>query len=115
MTYTLIYYPGCSNCRNGLALLKARGIEPALRKYMNEAEHLSAAELQDIAVKMGNISPRTFLRTKAAAEAGLTETSSDEAIFTAMAANPKLIQRPIGINRDRAILGRPNEALLEII
>ncbi len=115
MTYTLIYYPGCSNCRNGLALLKGNGVEPVLRKYMNEAEYLSLAELQDIAAKMGNVSPRVFLRAKATGEAGLTETSSDEAIFAAMTANPKLIQRPIGINGDRAILGRPNEALLEII
>ena len=113
MTYTLIYYPGCSNCRNGLALLQEAGVEPILRKYMTD--QLSTAELKDIAAKMGKVSPRVFLRDKAAREAGLTATSSDDEVFAAMAANPKLIQRPIGINGNKAVLGRPNEALLEII
>ena len=113
MIYTLVYYPGCSNCRNGLALLQAAGVEPVLRKYMTA--QLSVAELQDIAAKMGDVSPRVFLRAKAATEAGLTDTSSDSEIFAAMAENPKLIQRPIGIKGDKAVLGRPKEALLEII
>jgi len=113
MTYTLIYYPGCSNCRNGLALLQEAGVEPVLRKYMTD--QLCVTELKDIAEKMGNASPRVFLRDKAAREAGLTDASSDDEIFAAMAANPKLIQRPIGLKGDKAVLGRPNEALLEII
>jgi len=113
MTYTLIYYPGCSNCRNGLALLQEAGVEPVLRKYMTD--QLSVAELKDIAAKMGNVSPRVFLRDKAAREAGLTDTSSDDEILAAMAANPKLIQRPIGLKGNKAVLGRPNEALLKII
>ena len=41
-------------------------------------------------------------------------TLDDEKLFEAMAENPKLIQRPIGINGDKAVLGRPNEKLLEI-
>ena len=115
MTYTLIHNPGCSTSRKGLALLQENGVEPTLRKYMNKSEQLSVDELKDIAAKMGDVSPRTFLRDKTAAEFDIPVDLDDAALFQAMADNPKLIQRPIGINGDRAALGRPIDKLLEII
>ncbi|MFN7057206.1 ArsC/Spx/MgsR family protein [Hyphomonas sp.] len=114
MSYILIHHPGCGSSKKGLELLKARGIEPQVRKYMSAAERLSADELKDIAKKMGGVSPRVFLREKDAAAAGLAETAGDEDVFAAMAENPKLIQRPIGIHGKKAVLGRPNERLLDI-
>ena len=82
---------------------------------MNASEKLSIDELKDIARMMGNVSPREFLRDKNAAEAGLSADADDEAVFAAMAANPKIIQRPIGIKGKTAVLGRPIERLTEII
>lgn len=114
MPYILIHNPGCGSSKKGLELLQANGVEPQVRKYMSAGERLSAEELKDIAKKMGGVSPRVFLREKDAAAAGLSETASDEQVFAAMAENPKLIQRPIGINGKKAVLGRPNEKLLEI-
>lgn len=115
MTYTLIYYPGCGTCRKGLALLQENGVEPELRKYMNVSERLSVEELKDIAAMIEGGSPRAFLREKEAKLSGIADTASDDVVFTAMAENPKLIQRPIGIKGDKAVLGRPNERLLELI
>lgn len=113
MSYTLIYYPGCSNCRNGLAVLQEKGVEPTLRLYMKDP--LSTDELKQIAAQMGGVSPRALLREKNAKEIGLSDTASDEDVFTAMSDNPKIIQRPIGICNGKAVLGRPNEALLDIL
>jgi arsenate reductase len=114
MTYTLIHFPKCSNSRKGLELLKANGIEPELRLYMKDENRLSEDELRDIAAKMDD-GPRAFLREKNGREVGITETSTDDEIFAEMARNPKIIQRPIGINGDKAVMGRPQEKLLEII
>lgn len=114
MTYTLIHNPGCGSSKKGLALLQENGIEPEVRKYMNAGERLSVEELKDIAEKMGGVSPREFLRDKDAQKFDIPPTLDDEKLFEAMAENPKLIQRPIGINGDKAVLGRPNEKLLEI-
>ena len=100
MTYTLLHHSGCSTSRKGLALLQENGVEPEVRKYMNASEQLSLDELKDIAKKMGASSPREFLRDKNAAEFGI--------------ANPKIIQRPIGIVGKQAVLGRPIEKLLEL-
>lgn len=114
MPYILIHNPGCGSSKKGLELLKANGVEPQVRKYMSAAERLSVEELKDIAKKMGGVSPRAFLREKDAAAAGLSDKAGDEQVFAAMAENPKLIQRPIGINGKKAVLGRPNEKLLEV-
>jgi arsenate reductase (glutaredoxin) len=115
MTYVLIHNPGCGSSKKGLELLEANGVAPEIRKYMLVAERLSVAELKDIAAQMGGVSPRAFMRDKDAEAAGLASDAPDEAVFEAMAKNPKLIQRPIGINNGKAVLGRPNSALLSIL
>jgi arsenate reductase (glutaredoxin) len=115
MTYILIHNPGCGSSKKGLELLEANGVTPQVRKYMSAAERLSVEELKDIAKKMGGVSPRAFLREADAKAAGLVETASDDKVYAAMAENPKLIQRPIGINGKKAVLGRPNAKLLEIL
>ena len=114
MTYVLIHHTGCGSSKKGLALLQENGIEPDVRKYMNASERLSVDELKDIAKKMGGVSPRAFLREKDAVKFDLPDTATDEEVFAAMADNPRLIQRPIGINGNKATLGRPNDKLLEI-
>ena len=114
MTYILIHNPGCGSSKKGLELLQSNGITPQIRKYASAAERLSLNEIKDIAAKMGHVSPREFLREKDAEAAGLSASASDEEVFAAMAGNPKLIQRPIGIKGDKAVLGRPNDRLLSI-
>jgi len=115
MAYILIHHTGCGSSKKGLALLQENGVEPEVRKYMNASERLSIDELKEIATKMGGVSPREFLRAKDAVKFDVPETASDEELFAAMAENPRLIQRPIGIQGDKAVLGRPNDKLLEII
>ncbi|MEM7328776.1 MAG: ArsC/Spx/MgsR family protein [Pseudomonadota bacterium] len=114
MTYILLHHTGCSTSRNGLALLQENGIEPKVRKYMNASEHLSVDELKTIATQLGVTSPRAFLRAKDAKKFDLPDSASDDEVYAAMADNPRLIQRPIGINGNKAALGRPIEDLLKI-
>lgn len=115
MTYVLLHNPGCGSSKKGLALLEENGVTPEIRKYANAGQGLSLQELHDLAKKMGGVSPRAFMRDKDAAKMGLAESASDDEVFAAMVENPKLIQRPIGINGKKAVLGRPNERLLEIL
>jgi len=115
MTYILLHHTGCGSSKKGLALLQENGVEPEVRKYMNTSERLSVDELKDIARQMGGVSPRAFLREKDAVKFDLPDSASDADVFAAMADNPRLIQRPIGLNGGKAALGRPNEKLLEIL
>jgi arsenate reductase len=115
MAYVLVHHTGCGSSKKGLALLQDEGVEVEVRKYMNKATRLSEEELREIARKMGGVSPREFMRPKDAERAGLATDAGDDEVFAAMAENPKLVQRPIGINGDKAVLGRPNARLLEIV
>ncbi|MDX1572282.1 MAG: ArsC/Spx/MgsR family protein [Xanthomonadales bacterium] len=115
MGYVLIHHTGCGSSKKGLTLLQENCVEPEIRKYMNKTERLNEQELREIAKKMGGVSPREFMRAKDAEKAGITDASSDDEIFAVMAENPKVIQRPIGINGGKAVVGRPNDALLGIV
>jgi arsenate reductase len=115
MAYVLLHHTGCGTSKKGLALLTENGVDPQVRKYMNTGEQLSEAELRTIAEKLGATSPREFLREKDAVKFNIPDTASDDQLFAAMADNPRLIQRPIGINGSAAALGRPVEKLLDIV
>ena len=110
MTYTLIYYPKCSTCVKGLALLHENSIEPSLITYMTDK--LSDAEIAGIAQKAGGV--RQILREKTARELGVNLEQSDIALIEQIAANPNLLQRPILIKGHKAIVGRPIEAMLAL-
>jgi arsenate reductase len=115
MTITIFHNPRCSKSRATLALLEARGVAPQIRLYLEEPP--DAAELRSIVQKLG-IPARSLLRTGEAEyrEQGLDDESlSEDQLIEAMAATPRLIERPIVVAGRRAALGRPPEAVLEIL
>lgn len=115
MTITIFHNPRCSKSRATLALLQERGMAPKIRLYLEEPP--DAAELRAIVQKLG-IPARKLLRSSEAEyrEQGLDDASlSEDRLIEAMAATPRLIERPIVIAGRRAALGRPPEAVLEIL
>jgi len=112
---TIYHNPRCSKSRQTLALLEENGITPEIRKYLDDAP--SVEELKLILSQLG-ISAHELLRTKEAEykEHGLNDSSlSDEQILKVMTEVPKLIERPIVIKGNLALIGRPPESVLEII
>jgi arsenate reductase len=115
MSISIYHNPRCSKSRQTLQLLQEQGIEPEVREYLKDVP--TADELKQVLAAL-NISPRELLRVKEAEykEAGLDNPELDDtAIIKAMTQHPKLIERPIVINGDRARIGRPPEAVLEIL
>ena len=110
---TIWHNPRCSKSRQTLKLLEDLGIAPEVRLYLTDPPDL--AELQGVARALG-LGPADFIRRGEAAykERGLGAQSSDAALFAAMVEVPKLIERPIVIEGDRAALGRPPEAVLSL-
>ena len=105
----------CSKSRGALELLNERGIEPEVVYYLETPP--SPAELRDLLRKLG-IGARELLRPGEPqfAELGLNDPSlPDEALVAAMAEYPRLIERPVFVNGDRAVIGRPPERVLEIL
>lgn len=111
-TVTILHNPRCGKSRQTLELLRQRGIEPVVVEYLKTPP--SAAELAAILAKLDK-RPRDILRTKEAAEAGVSPDLPDDALIAAMVANPIVIERPIVVAGDRARVGRPPESVLEIL
>jgi arsenate reductase len=112
---TVIFYhnPRCSKSRAALDLLRQRGIELRVVEYLKTPP--SVDELRRILGLLG-LPPRGLLRAKEAREAGLDAPGlSDDALIKGMVANPIVMERPIVVAGDRARLGRPPEAVLEIV
>lgn len=102
--------PRCQKSREGLAHLRARGVEPEVYDYLRERP--DRARIEDVLRKLG-LEPRALLREKEAEyrTLGLADPAkSRDALVQALVDHPKLIQRPIVVRGDRAVLARPAEA-----
>ncbi len=110
----LLHNPRCSKSRAAKALLEERGIAFSERAYMEDP--LSREELEELARRLGR-PPSEWVRSKetAFAEAGLSADSTDDELFDAMTTNAILIERPILVRGDHAILGRPPEVVLDLV
>ncbi|HYG37940.1 MAG TPA: arsenate reductase (glutaredoxin) [Cytophagales bacterium] len=104
----------CGKSRQTLELLKSEGQEPEIIEYLKNPP--SEAELKDILSKL-QIKPEELLRKGEALfkEKFSGKRFSDDEWITIMVENPILIERPIVINGDKAIIGRPPENVLKIV
>ena len=112
---TLYHNPRCSKSRGALELLEARGLTPTVVRYLDTP--LNTAQLKTLLDQL-NISARQLLRTGEDEYKALNladSTLSDSQLIEAMAAHPKLIERPILVAGDKAVIGRPPEKILEIL
>ena len=110
-----IYHnPRCSKSRQGLAILEATRSDFEIIKYLEET--LTLKELQDI-LNLLKINPIDLVRKNELIwkqkYKGKDLTNSE--IINAMVENPKLIERPIVINKGKAVIGRPPELIKSIL
>lgn len=115
MPFTLYHNPRCSKSRQALQLLQEQGIEPQLRKYLDEPLNLD--ELKQLLSQL-DMTPRQLMRTgeEIYRELDLTNTELDDAqLLDALLLHPRLIERPILSNGKQALVGRPPEQLLQLL
>jgi arsenate reductase len=108
---TVYEKPTCTTCRNLFALLTERGIDFDTVEY--HVTGLSEEELRGLLDKLG-ARPHDVLRMR---EPGAAEAAKldDDALIAAMVERPELVQRPIVVRGDRAVLARPVERVLELL
>ena len=115
MTIRIFHNPRCSKSRATLALLQERGIEPEITLYLDNPP--DAGELRSILQKLG-LTARELMRKGEAEyrEQGLAdEALTEDELIAAMVATPRLIERPIVLANGGAAIGRPLEAVIEIL
>jgi len=110
----LLHNPKCSKSRDTLALLEDRGVEFVTRCYLETP--LDPEELVDLGRRLGRpILEWTRQKEAAFREAGLSKSSSEEEIRSAMVEAPILMERPIVVRGERAAIGRPPENVLDLL
>lgn len=112
---TIYHNPRCSKSRQTLALIEEKGISPNIVSYLDTPP--DKATLTDILQKLG-MKPRDIIRKgeDAYKENNLSDNSiSDEKLINAMIEFPKLIERPIVVKGNKAVMGRPPENVLTLL
>lgn len=107
--------PRCSKSRQTLALIEDAGRSVDIRRYLEDAP--SAEEIRAVISKLRLSSARDLMRKGEAIykELDLKHVSDEAALIAAMADHPKLIERPVVIDGDRAVLGRPPESVNKLL
>ena len=113
--FTIYHNPRCSKSRQTLQILRDRGIEPSIVEYLKTP--LQKDELKKISTSLG-FRPKEFVRKN---ESDFKERNlvnhleDDDKMIEAMAAYPKIIERPIVVLKDKAVIGRPPNNVLKLI
>lgn len=111
---TIWHNPKCSKSREALKLLEEKGEKFEVVKYLEEAP--SRNEIVELLKKLG-VSARELMRTKEDLykELGLAKVDDEEKLIDALTEHPRLIERPILIEGNRAVIGRPVEKVIEFL
>ncbi|MFI0426492.1 MAG: arsenate reductase (glutaredoxin) [Flavobacterium sp.] len=111
---TIYHNPRCTKSREGLCELEILNQPFQLRKYLDEP--FTKDELEEVIKKL-NIKPIELVRTKESiwVENYKNKTLTDAEIINAMLAHPKLIERPIIVKGDKAIIARPKEKIKDLL
>lgn len=109
----VFFNPSCSKCRSVRAILEEKGLEADYIRYLEHAP--SKADLERVMGLLGTDDARALMRTNEPIyrELNLDRAGHDE-LLDAMVDHPILIQRPIIIHGDKAVIGRPPERALEL-
>ena len=114
MTIRIYHNPRCSKSRTTLALLEENGVDPDVVLYLETPP--SAQDISGLLAKLGMTAGQLVRSGEDVyKECGLDKNSSDAQVLAAMAEQPKLIERPIVVMGNRAVLGRPPENVLALI
>lgn len=103
----------CSKSRAAVNYLKENAIDFKVKEYLKE--EISESELKEVLRKLAK-KPSEIIRTKESIykELGLKDATEEE-LLKAMVENPKLIERPIVIQGDKAVIARPLEVIKEVL
>ena len=113
--FTIYHNPRCSKSRQTLQILRDRGVEPSIVEYLKTP--LKKDELKKISTSLG-FRPKEFVRKN---ESDFKEKNlvnhieDDDIMIEAMAAYPKIIERPIVVLKYKAVIGRPPDNVLKLI
>ena len=111
--FSIYHNPRCSKSRQALSLLEEKGISPKVILYLEQSP--SKDELKEMLQKLGISADQLLRKNEADYKAHIKGVTDEDKLLELMIAYPKVIERPIIIKGDRAVIGRPPEALLDLL
>ena len=110
----VLFNPSCSKCRGARDILAERGVDAEYVEYLETAPDRD--DLERYMKLLGIDEPRQMMRTGESvySELGLADADRDR-LLEAITEHPVLLERPIVIVGDRAVMARPPEKLLDIL
>ncbi len=115
MQTTIWHNPKCSKSREAVKISEEIGVKSKIVKYLESKP--TKEELKTVLKMLGFRSAREWMRTKEDIykDLDLKNVTDEEALLNAMVENPKLIERPVLIKGDKAIIGRPTSIIAEFL
>ncbi len=113
---TILHNPRCSKSRQTLELIKENGIAPEVIEYLKTP--LDLQQLEQLMAQLGLDDPKGMMRIKEPEFQQLNlsdDNVTKQQLLEAIVSVPKLLERPVVINGNQARIGRPPEAVLEIL
>lgn len=106
---TLLHNPRCSTSRSALSEIKAAAVDAEVVRYLSTP--LDEAQLRDLISKLEDPVTDLVRRDTTFASLGLTDEDvrTVDQVVAVLAAHPQLLQRPVLIKGDRAVIGRPKD------
>lgn len=114
MDPALYYNPSCSKCRTASSILADKGVDAQIVRYLDTPPTMG--DLRRLMGMLGIDDPRLMMRTgePVYAELGLSDAGPDE-LLEAVTTHPILLERPILVVGERAVIARPPERVLELL
>lgn len=114
---TIFHNPNCSTSKFAVGEAEEAGVDFKLVKYMLKAERPSREQLEDLADKLEDPVTDMVRRDANFAKLGLSESDVEtrEQVIDVLTANPELLQRPILVKGDKAIIGRPKDRVAQFL
>ena len=110
----MYFNPRCSKCRTAEGLLQERGVDAEIVRYLDAPPTVD--ELRRLMRLLGIDDPRAMMRTGEDVYKELhLDTAQGDDLLRAISEHPILLERPIVVRGDRAVIARPPERLLELL
>ena len=109
----IFHNPRCSKSRQALSLITAQGITPKIRLYLEDAPN--AAEITELLGQLNLSIEGVLRRTEEAYKAHFKGITDEAKLLDLLVEHPKVLERPIIIKGQKAVIGRPPEAVLALL
>lgn len=112
---TIYHNPNCGSSKNAVKLVEEMGADAEIVQYLKQP--LDAAALRDVLAKLEDPHTDLVRRDSHFDKLGLSDddVATDDQIVEVLVAHPRLMQRPLVVTADRALIGRPKERIAELL